>query len=320
MTVLVIPARAEPTSRLVDACLELKAGGFQLALDDSAWHAQLRPVAERADYVAVDFSFLDSAGRANLRQQLSRLPVAKIAKKVETPEDYRQATAAGFTLFQGIYFCQPELVKSRKVPANRFFHFELLRHLNRETMDLKKVSELVQRDASLTYRLLRLVNSPLCAIRREVRSIESALLIVGEETFRRIANLAILSELNADQPPEILQMALLRARFCGLAAELCALDSEEQYLLGLLSLLPAMLGLPMEALTSSLPLRAEIREALEGTANHERTLLVWLEFHERGDWAACDAIVAANDLNLKRLIRCYGDAVDWAKSTLGVAA
>jgi len=320
MTVLVVPAHADPTPRLVEACLELKACGYRLALDDIAWHAQLQPVAEQADYIAADFSVLDSAERAHVHEQLSRIAIAKIAKKVETREDYRQAAAAGFTLFQGGYFCQPVLVKNRKAPANRFFQFELLRHLNRETMDLRKVSELVERDASLTYRLLRLVNSPLCAIRQEVRSIESALLIVGEAAFRRIANLAILSELNADQTPEILQMALLRARFCALAAELSAMDPEEQYLLGLLSLLPAMLGLPMEALTPSLPLRDPIREALEGAHNPERSLLTWLEFHERGDWAACDAVVAANSLNLKCLVRCYSNAVDWAKATLGAAA
>jgi EAL and modified HD-GYP domain-containing signal transduction protein len=115
-------------------------------------------------------------------------------------------------------------------------------------------------------------------------------------------------------------MALLRARFCALAADLCAMDPEEQHLFGLLSLLPAMLGLPMEALTPSLPLRAPIREALEGTPNPERCLLTWLEFHERGDWAVCDSIVAANNLNLKRLVRCYGDAVDWARATLGIAS
>jgi len=115
-------------------------------------------------------------------------------------------------------------------------------------------------------------------------------------------------------------MALLRGRFCALAAELRPLDPAEQYLLGLLSLLPAMLGLPMEALTPSLPLRAEIREALEGAATPERSLLAWLESHERGDWPACDAIAQANYLRADQLICCYADAVVWARTTLLSAA
>jgi c-di-GMP-related signal transduction protein len=319
-TALLIPAGAQPTPQLIDACEELKASGFRLALDDYAGNPKLQSLLECADYICADFSSLGSDARQNIREQFSRLSVSKIARKVQTQADYEQAAFAGFTLFQGDYLCHPVLMKDRKVPNNRFLNFELLRHLNREPVDLRRVSELVQRDPSLTYRLLRLVNSPFCALRQEVRSIESTLLILGEATFRRIATLAILSELNSGQPAEILQMALLRGRFCALASELCPLDSAEQYLLGLLSLLPAMLGLPMEALTPSLPLRAEVRDALEGAATPERSLLAWLEFHERGDWPACDVIAQANSLNADHLICCYADAVAWARTTLLSAA
>jgi c-di-GMP-related signal transduction protein len=175
------------------------------------------------------------------------------------------------------------------------------------------------RDASLTFRLLRLVNSPICAIQQEVRSIESAILIIGEDTFRRIVSLAVLSELNSDRPPEILQMALLRARFCELAAPLFDLDPNEQYLLGLLSLVPAMLCLPMEDLIPTLPLRDRVCEALQGSMNHERSLLSWMELHERGDWAACDDLVEANrpgdqDSTSEQLIQFYAEAVIWAEA------
>jgi c-di-GMP-related signal transduction protein len=319
-TALLIPAGALPTPQLIDACHELKSSGFRLALDDYTGNPNLQSLLECADYICVDFSSLGSEARQDIREQFSRISVSKIARKVQTQADYEQAASAGFTLFQGDYLCHPVMMKDRKVPNNRFLNFELLRHLNREPVDLRKVSELVQRDPSLTYRLLRLVNSPFCALRQEVRSIESALLIIGEAIFRRIATLAILSELNTGQPAEILQMALLRGRFCALASERCPLDPAEQYLLGLLSLLPAMLGLPMEALTPSLPLRVEIREALEGAATPERSLLAWLEFHERGNWPACDAIAHKNNLSPEQLIGCYAGAVVWAKTTLLAAA
>ena len=319
MTILVLPANVELTPKVVDACRELKASGFRLALDNFPWDSKLQPLVELTDYICADFTLLDDVGRKNLRQHLKRKSVATVAKKVETQDDYRQACAAGFTLFQGDYICHPVLLKNRKVPANRLFHFEILRQLYRDPVDLMKVSELVMRDASLTYRLLRLVNSPFCAIYQEVRSIESAILIVGEETFRRVATVGILSEVNADRPPEILRMALMRARFCGLAAALCALDADEQYLLGILSLLPAMLGLPMDALTPSLPLRYQLREALEGKANSERSLLTWIEFHERGDWGSCDVIAQAGGVHSEQLVRYYANAVAWAEATLHAA-
>jgi EAL and modified HD-GYP domain-containing signal transduction protein len=319
-TALLIPGSAQPTPRLLEACCELKASGFRLALDDFAWNPNIQPLLEIAEYVCVDFSLLDVAGREKLGPLLKQFSAAKVARKVETQKDFEQACAAGFTLFQGNFFCHPVLLKDRKVPTNRFFHFELLRHLNRDPFDLRKVADLVERDTSLTYRLLRLVNSPFCALRQEVRSIESALIIVGEATFRRVATLAILSELNNGRPSEILQTALVRARFCALSAGLCGSDPAEQYLLGMLSLLPAMLGLPMEALTPSLPLRSQIRDALEGTANPERNLLAWFELHERGDWAACDPIAEASHLTREQLAGCYADSIDWAKTTLSSAA
>ncbi len=156
-------------------------------------------------------------------------------------------------------------------------------------------------------------------MRQEVRSVEAALLAVGEDAFRRMFTLAITSELNAGRPAEILRMAFVRGRFCELAAGMCALDSTEQYLLGLLSLLPAMLRLPMEELAPVLPLRDEIRQALLGAAVTERTLLEWLVNHERGDWAACDAILAAHGLEQDALLHFYAEAVAWAESALRFA-
>jgi EAL and modified HD-GYP domain-containing signal transduction protein len=212
-TVLTIPSSLEPRPKLLDACLDLKKQGFRFAFDDFTAKAKLLPVVQLADYLRVDFTRCDRAER----QYLGRThggSIALVARKVDTPEDYRQACAEGFSLFQGDYFCHPVLLKKRKVPTSRLFHFEIVQHLLRDPIDIPKISKLVMRDASLTFRLLRLVNSPVCAIQQEVRSVEAAILVVGEEAFRRMVSLAVLSELNADRPPEILHMALVRARPC----------------------------------------------------------------------------------------------------------
>jgi len=316
MTVLEILECLEPTPDLIEACRKLKAEGFRLALDDFTWKPKFDPLVEMADYVKVDFLQTNASMRQSLLERLSGVTVALVAEKIETQEEYKQACAEGFTLFQGYYFCRPALIENRKIPANRISHIEILQHLRGDVIDLHKLTMLLKRDASLTYRLLRLVNSPMCAMRQEVRSIQAALLAVGEDAFRRIATLAIASELNSGQPAEILRMAFMRGRFCELAAGLCALDPTEQYLLGLLSLLPAMLRLPMEELAPALPLREEIREALLGKANSERILLQWLVSHEYGDWDACDATVHANGLDQEFLVACYAEAVVWAEEAV----
>jgi EAL and modified HD-GYP domain-containing signal transduction protein len=316
MTVLEILEDLEPTPRLISACRKLKSSGFRLALDDFVWKPALEPLVAIADYIKVDIALTGAEDRKALLKRLSGVTVALVAEKVETPEEYKQVCAEGFNFFQGYYFCRPVLMQNGKVPANRLSHIEILQLLRGNSIDLRKLTRLVKRDASLTYRLLRLVNSPMCAIRQEVRSIQSALLAVGEETFRRIATLAITSELGANQPAEVLRMAFMRGRFCELAAPECGLDPTEQYLLGMLSLLPAMLQLPMEELVPALPLRDEIREALNGRANPERCLLAWLESHEHADWPACDSLARAASINQQHLAVRYAEAVVWAETAL----
>jgi len=314
-TVLGVPASLAKTPRLFESCRDLKARGFRLALDDFTWNGNLEPLLQLADYIRVGFNELGAAEREHLRR-LKCDSITVVAQRVETQEQYKEARENGFTLFQGNYICHPVLVKKRKVPANRLFHFEIVRELHHDPIDVRKLGRLVARDASLTYRLLRLVNSPLYAIHQELRSIESALIILGDDTIRRVISLAVLSEMNGGQPTEVLRIALLRARFCELAASESKMDPAEQYLLGMLSLVPAMLSVPMEEIIPTLPFRKEICEALQGTANHERSLIAWLESHERGDWEDCDRTVQAHGLNREKLMRCYADGVVWAETAM----
>ena len=316
MTVLEILETVEPTPDLIRACRGLKAAGYRLALDDFVWSPAFEPLVELADYIKVDFAVTSRKERRNLLSWLSGVTVALVAEKVENQNEYLQARDEGFTLIQGYYFCRPVLLENRMVPSNRLSHLEILRLLQDDTVDLYELERQVKRDASLTYRLLRLINSPVCAMRQEVRSVQAALIAVGEETFRRLATLAIASELNAGQPPELLRMAFVRARFCELAARVGGMKHTEQYLLGLLSLLPAMLRTPMNELAPKLPLRREIREALLGAKVPERSLLCWLEAHERGDWTVCDMVVERRSLDTRNLLASYEEAVVWAEAAL----
>jgi EAL and modified HD-GYP domain-containing signal transduction protein len=293
----------------------LKSSGFRFSLDDMPRGADGLDLARLSEYIRVDLGQFTTRDRQHLRcPEIAAATL--VAKNVETQADYERACAEGFTLFQGNYFCHPVLLKKHKIPANRMLHFDIVRQLHHDPLDVRQISRLVQQDGSLTYRLLRLVNSPVYAIHQEVRNVQSAILAVGDDVLRRMVTLAVLSEMGGAAPPEILHMTLVRARFCELAGRLCGLDPAEQYLLGMLSLLPAMLCLPMEELTPSLPLRAEICEALEGTPNKERAPLAWLEEHERGAWEQCDAIAHAHSLHVGMQPHYYSESLLWAAAAL----
>ena len=310
-TILGVPESLRVSPKLLDACVQLRDAGFRIALMDYTAPMEEHPLLEMADYVKVVLPQLDEAARLRLRARRKDSQAVFVAEGVDSQEDYRAAVEEDFQYFQGLYFCFPEMIRSATIPANRTSHLEILRLLQQDPLDLKKVSQDVQRDAALVLRLLRLVNSPICAIRQDVDSVETAIIILGEKTFRRIANLAILRELNGDQSSEILHTALVRARFCELASGLAGLDSSEQYLLGLLSLLPAMMRCPMDTLAPELPLRLEICNALLGAQAQERSLLGWIELHERNQ---CNLEIAHSkqwNLNEQKLNQFYVDALMW---------
>jgi EAL and modified HD-GYP domain-containing signal transduction protein len=316
LTVLEIGPTLEVSPEIVSTCRQMKALGFRFALEDFANEPRRTSLLELADYITVDFCRTIPEVRRSLLDELRGKPLTMLAKGLQTHSDYRKAREEGFTLFEGYFFLEPVAIRNRRPPVNQMLRLDILKALQQHPLNMSKVSQLVKRDGPLTYQLLRLVNSPLWGMRQNVESIEVALVAVGENAFRRIATLAIASEFNGDQPAELLSMAILRGRICEEMAAQRGLDPFGQYLLGMLSLLPAMQGQPMCEVAPTLPLSTDVVEALLGKKCPERAMLDWLEYWERGDWAACDSAAEALSLDQAELSRVYIEAVAWTENAL----
>ncbi|HEY3706308.1 MAG TPA: HDOD domain-containing protein [Terracidiphilus sp.] len=310
MTVLEVPWCEEVQPALVRECFRLREMGFRLALNDYGLDDPRHALLSVAHHVKVDVASLDSPDWQQLCNELYRTPATVVAENIHTHEAYRKARAAGVQYFQGFYFCHPELFPNGTVPADRAHHMDLLRELFKDPLEMKTLLPLVSRDPSLVFRVLRFVNSPICAVRNPVTSLERAMRILGDRIFRRVAMLAIQCTLMQDQSPELLRMAQIRARFCSDTAGLAGLDAEEMYLLGMLSLLPAMLQVPMDTILPGLPLRKAVREALAGGAVRERCLLSWLEALETNDIAECEAISLRYGLDKNAVAEAYLGALE----------
>lgn len=318
LTVLEILETVTPTPELIAACNRLKGHGFRFALDDFTWRPGIDALIKVADYIKIDFMQCKAAERRALLERLRDRDIRLVAEKVETSEEFEQARKEGFTLFQGYHFCRPELVEQKDIPPNRLTQLRLLQQLYRPDFDLRSVATLVQQDAAISYRVLRLVNSPIYMLRSDIHSVKDALFLLGETTFRRIATLAIASSLNVGGPAEILRMALVRARFCELVAGEVGLQPGEQLLLGLFSMLPAMLRVPMDVAIADLALPAGIRRALVGEQTPERGLLRWIEASEQGDRSLCHQIEESQSIDEELLSQCSLKAVEWAEANLGL--
>lgn len=315
-TVLEVLERIEPTPALAKTCERLKSMGYRIALDDFQWVEGIEPLVALADYIKVDFLQSDAAERSALLERLRGSRAVLLAEKVETREEFEQASREGFTLFQGYFFCRPDVMTKRDIPANAMAQMELLRELQQKDLDFRAVSRVVERDPAITYRLFRTVNAAGTGVRGELFSVEKALMALGEDRFRRMVTLAVAAALSSGGSKEALRLALSRARFCELGAALTGREGTEQYLLGLFSLLPAMLQISMEEAVETIGPRAEIREALMGKCNHDSRLLRWVEFYMRGEWLICDRIASELRLNSSRLRQCALEAMNWADTML----
>jgi EAL and modified HD-GYP domain-containing signal transduction protein len=315
-TVLEVLETVEPSPEVVDACTRLQRKGYKIALDDFDYRPSLDPLIRIADIIKMDFRSTPASERRRLIASLRDFKGEYLAEKVETREEYEDALKEGFTLFQGYYFCKPAILKKTSVPSNRFVHLRLLKLMQKTPLDVSQISGIVKSEPSLAYRLLRYVNSAGSGMRQEITSIKTALLAIGDDLFRRMATLAVAVELNSGPSPEILRIALVRARFCETAAALCKLNSTEQYLLGLFSLLDAMLQMPMQDALAPLSLAAPIRAALLGADNSYRCPLYWLESYERGDFSRCDELAVGHGFDPSLLEQNFVAAALWADELL----
>lgn len=311
LTVVEIPQSLLPSPKLIEACLDLRRAGFRLALVDCMTDPNAHLLLTMVDYIKIDPLCIGGESIRNLRNRLKDNFTTLIAENVQSSEDYRQATEAEFTWFQGSSVAPAEPLRYTKVPANRAVHIEILKQLFLDPLNLNQLCPLVMREPSLVYRLLRMVNTTVSLIRRKVESVQEAITFLGEDTFRRMTMLAIRCELQSELPPEIIRRALIRAKFCERAAPLAGLKPGEQYLLGLMSMLPAMLRVPVAPFVGELPLRQPVVEALLGASVPEGKLLDWVETLERAQFGECYRIADFHKLDKNKLDRCYLDAMNW---------
>jgi EAL and modified HD-GYP domain-containing signal transduction protein len=315
-TVLEVLETVAPDSEMIQACAELRDMGYQIALDDLSPRPEMQPLIEMASYVKVDFRLQDREKRKQIHKMVRNTRAALLAEKLEDQEQFNIARGEGYEYFQGYFFGKPTVTANREIAPNRANYLRLLVELSKDTLNLKEVTEIVKTEASLCYRLLRLANSALWGRRGEVTSVLDAFMLVGEDRFRMLVAVAASCEMGENLTPALTTQSLERARFCELMAPLIGEKSSEQFLLGLFSLLDAMLGIPMATILQSLPLRRETKAALLGASNQVAIALGMIRNFERGLWEPCVSTARTLDISEERLTGLYIEAVQWASHSV----
>ncbi|HVO57356.1 MAG TPA: HDOD domain-containing protein [Dongiaceae bacterium] len=283
-TVIQLPAATTPSRELLLACQGLKAAGYRLAL--SRWNGtgDTGPLAAVADFVRLD---LRRAAMPDEPPGAAAGGAIVIAHNVDTWEEHQKARALGLRHFQGDFFLRPQTFRRRAITGSRQSALRLLQAVLRSPLDLGAIEEIVREEPALTYKLLRYLNSPAMERQVEVRSIRSAIGLLGEQEFRRWASLVAVATPATDKPDELLRTGLMRAYFCEqLALRRDAAHAYEYFFTGLFSVMDAVLDRPLSEIVEELALSRDVRRALRGETGELREALTAAIGYEHGDWAA----------------------------------
>jgi c-di-GMP-related signal transduction protein len=220
----------------------------------------------------------------------------------------------GFQYFQGFFFCKPEMVQSRRLPASRLNYLRFLQAINQNETEVSEVEKLIRQEVSLSYKLLRYLNTAAFGLRGGVKSIRHAITLLGQRPLRKWASLVAVSEMTDEKPAELMNTCLVRARCCELLAECrpAGAPSSDLFMLGMFSLLDAMLDRPIDELVNELALPGEIRTALTDETAELRPFIELLIGFERGHWEAIAQAVQALGLQSDAVYQCYRDALVWS--------
>jgi c-di-GMP-related signal transduction protein len=305
---------AEPDDELVAACWRLKEAGYVLALDDFVDKPAWEPLIDLASFIKVDFRLTPPEEQQALVSRYKSRGIQMLAEKVETQEEFGEARRMGYSLFQGYYFSRPEMMSHQDLPSSKLAYLELLQASLEPEFDIEKLASKIKREASLTYRLLRYLNSALFGMRTEIRSVQHALALLGERELRKWVSVVCVAVLGEGKPDELMTLPLIRGRFCELVAPLKKMASEanDLFLLGLLSVMDAVLDQPLEMVLSELPVRSEIRNALLSKSGVYSEVLDLTISQERGDWDKLSSVASHLKMEEERIPDLYVSAVEWA--------
>jgi EAL and modified HD-GYP domain-containing signal transduction protein len=303
-----------PDDEILYACQKLKNSRYLLILDDFVLTKERAPLAEMADIIKVDFLASSKKERAALAEKYAGSRIKLLAEKLETINDFQEALELGYSYFQGYFFSRPHIVSSKDIPSHRLTYLRILQELYSTEPDFEQITRIVSTDLSLSYKLLRLVNSAVFGFRSRINSIKQALVILGLQKIQKWITLLALSSMGQDKPDEIITSSVIRARFGELIASLIGLQnrSSEFFLMGLLSLIDALLDRPMQEILAELPLANEIKEALTGRLNLFGEVYRLILAYEKADWIQVQQYSSRLKVREEKISQFFLESVQWA--------
>jgi EAL and modified HD-GYP domain-containing signal transduction protein len=304
-------------NRIVSRCRDLKAMGFSLALDDFGGDPQFEPLLDIVEVVKFDLPQMGQEALEKYVSHIKRWPVKLLAEKVEDIDQAMHCKGLGFDLFQGYYFARPVVLSGKRPDASKLALLKLVGLIlgNAETHEIEQA---FKRDPSLSYNLLRLVNSVAVGARHKISSLKQAIVTLGRQQLQRWLNLLLFVNQSGDMQNPLLELAATRGKLM----ELLAVAQSERdkdhrdraFMTGIMSLLDTLLGIPMEEVVKQVNLASDVENALLRHEGELGNLLLLVIKMEQNDFNTAEGLLADMQLSLDHLMQAQIEAMNWANS------
>ncbi|MEG0386285.1 MAG: EAL domain-containing protein [Solibacillus sp.] len=314
------------TKELVERIIELRKRGFKIALDDFIMNDDVQIYNElfaNIDYIKIDFLLTPLAERMEIENKIkSQFPsIQLLAEKVETRDEYEVAKHSGYVLFQGYFFEKPQVIKSTEIPANALQYFQIISLLRDEEPNIDVLAENIEREISLTYRLLQLINNSSKRSKSKVRSIKQAILLLGLTELRKWIYLLAMREINLNDNDdvfiELMGASLFRAKVCEKISRANYKGNfSEYFLIGLFSLIDSLLKRPMNSVLNQLPLSESIVETISGADTEMQPYLQFSIALNKLDWPRINELAEELNIPSESIIPIYQEVIEWVEDTI----
>lgn len=305
----------QPTDVVVESCRKLVEKGYILALDDFVFAENLAPLIKLAQIIKVDFRLTPLEQIMEMVQTLKPYSCKLLAEKIETYDEFAQAVSMGFSYFQGYFFSRPEVLKNKDIPSSQLALLQLIVEVNKADIEIDDIEKLINQDISISFKLLKFLNSSYYSRMQPISSVRQAIAFLGGQGIRLFVSLIATSKLSEQKPDELIRTSCIRARFLELIGQQIAANNQGNFfMVGLFSLLDAMLDAPIDTLMKQLPISQEITDALVRKSGPLFPYLHLVQLYETGEWDQFDDLLAKLQLDEHKIMDYYLDAVNRAES------
>lgn len=295
----------------------LKSDGYLIAVGGFTGNPALGPLYGLADIIGTDVSLGQKDALRALLDMARPYTALLLAGQVEDPARFKMYRQLGFTLFHGPFFKSPDKITVRKLSSIEVSRFNLLHLIETDEPNLDQLAATIQGDVSISFRLLAYLNSTFFGLRQKIKSIHQAMLLLGWQKMKNWLRVVLLSDMSQSKDaPELVLLSAQRGKFLELVArdhDFWGFDPDSLNLLGMFSLLDALLGIPMTEIVGYLPLENRLKAALCREANNEYLPLLHLaRYLEEAKWEKAEKMIHQLNLDVNKIKAAFQTSVDWA--------